>query len=281
MEGEIAQQNRIQASIRQETYLLKKSAKGLEDQIANMAIALRELQAEERQLSKEIVHSPDRIKVDLAEATRTLDKVKKSILDNQRDRAVVKQQMEHTSSAEESVKRIMTLMEDMGERVQEYELVCEDLEDVQNKLEGMEQSLEEKRDEKEAQEKQFRIVGEYFVLSFKSSVPVSTHSLAPSPNTFTEKRKADTVSMLTRALQTAQTDLENAMEQLGVVQSERLEGLARIEASEKRVEEVKAHIEQERKMTEKEIASRIASFQKFEKRFQAKDQAFQSQISAV
>ena len=178
MEGEIAQQNRIQASIRQETYLLKKSAKGLEDQIANMSIALRELQAEERQLSKEIVHSPDRIKVDLAEATRTLDKVKKSILDNQRDRAVVKQQMEHTTSAEESVKRIMTLMEDMGERVQEYELVCEDLEDVQNKLEGMEQSLEEKRDEKEAQEKQLRIVGEYFILSFKSSVPVSTNSLS-------------------------------------------------------------------------------------------------------
>lgn len=166
MEGEIAQQNRIQASIRQETYLLKKSAKGLEDQIANMSIALRELQAEERQLSREIVHSPDRIKVDLAEATRTLDKVKKSILDNQRDRAVVKQQMEHTTSAEDSVKRIMTLMEGMGERVQEYELVCEDLEDVQNKLEGMEQSLEEKRDEKEAQEKQLRIVGKYsFVCS--------------------------------------------------------------------------------------------------------------------
>ena len=87
--------------------------------------------------------------------------------------------------------------------------------------------------------------------------------------------------MLTRALQTAQTDLENAMEQLGVVQSERLEGLVRIEASEKRVDEVKAHIEQERKMTEEEIASRIASFKQFEKRFWTKDQAFQSQISAA
>jgi len=108
-----------------------------------------------------------------------------------------------------------------------------------------------------------------------------THSLPHPPNTYSEKRKADTVSMLTRALQTAQTDLENAMEQLGVVQSERLEGLARIEASEKRVEEVKTHIEQERKMTEEEIASRIASFEKFEKRFWTKDQAFQCQISAA
>ena len=87
--------------------------------------------------------------------------------------------------------------------------------------------------------------------------------------------------MLTRALQTAQTDLENAMEQLGVVQSERLEGLVRIEASEKRVDEVKAYIEQEQKITEEEIASRIASFKKFEKRFWTKDQAFQSQISAA
>ena len=78
MEAEIAQQNKIQASIRQETYLLKKSANELKDQIANMAIALRELQSEERQLSKEVVHSPDRIKVDLARVSENLEKVKKS-----------------------------------------------------------------------------------------------------------------------------------------------------------------------------------------------------------
>ena len=161
MEGEIAQQNKIQASIRQETYLLKKSANELKDQIANLSIALREVQAEERQLSKEIVHSPDRIKVDLADATRKLEKVKKSIVDTQRERTLVQQKVEHTTSAEESVKRIMSVMEDMETRVQEYELVVEDLEDVQNKLEGMEHVLEGKKAEKDSQGRQLKAIGTY------------------------------------------------------------------------------------------------------------------------
>jgi len=251
MEGEIAQQNKIQASIRQETYLLKKSANELKDQIANLSIALREVQAEERQLSKEIVHSPDRIKVDLADATRKLEKVKKSIVDTQRERTLVQQKAEHATSAEESVKRIMSVMEDMETRVQEYELVVEDLEDVQNKLEGMEHVLEGKKAEKDSQGRQLKAV---------------------------EKRKADTISMLTRALQTSQNDLDTAVNQLGVVESERLEGIDRIESSEQRVDEIKSRIEREKKNAEEEIAKRIASFQKFEKMYWDKEQVLQSSL---
>lgn len=172
MEGEIAQQNKIQASIRQETYLLKKSANELKDQIANLSIALREVQAEERQLSKAIVHSPDRIKVELADATRKLEMVKKSIVDTQRERTLVQQKAEHTTSAEESVKRIMSVMEDMETRVQEYELVVEDLEDVQNKLEGMEHVLEGKTAEKDSQGRQLKAVG-----TFLSSAVIYTNGL--------------------------------------------------------------------------------------------------------
>ena len=87
MEAEIAQQNKIQSSIRQETYLLKKSANELKDQIANLSIALRELQAEERRLSKEVVGSPDRIKADLAAAVRTLEGVKGAVVEKRRARA--------------------------------------------------------------------------------------------------------------------------------------------------------------------------------------------------
>lgn len=166
MEAEIAQQNKIQASIRQETYLLKKSANELKDQIANLSIALRELQAEERQLSKEIVHSPDRIKVDLANATQTLEKVKKSILETQRERDTVQTQITNTTLAEEALKRIMIVMEEMGTRVHEYELVVEDLEDVQNRLEGAQHALEEKRGEKEAQERQLMAVGKSVPLAY-------------------------------------------------------------------------------------------------------------------
>jgi hypothetical protein len=59
MEGEITQHNKIQASIQQETYRLKKSTNELQDQIMNKSIALCELKAEERKLNKEVVHLPD------------------------------------------------------------------------------------------------------------------------------------------------------------------------------------------------------------------------------
>ena len=177
MEAEIAQQNKIQASIRQETYLLKKSANELKDQIANLSIALRELQAEERQLSKEIVHSPDRIKVDLANATQTLEKVKKSILETQRERDTVQTQITNTTLAEEALKRIMIVMEEMGTRVHEYELVVEDLEDVQNRLEGAQHALEEKRGEKEAQERQLMAVGTSVYVLHCQCTPCLRHDI--------------------------------------------------------------------------------------------------------
>eukprot|EP00584_Thalassiosira_punctigera_P009868 CAMPEP_0172534744 /NCGR_PEP_ID=MMETSP1067-20121228/7002_1 /TAXON_ID=265564 ORGANISM="Thalassiosira punctigera, Strain Tpunct2005C2" /NCGR_SAMPLE_ID=MMETSP1067 /ASSEMBLY_ACC=CAM_ASM_000444 /LENGTH=269 /DNA_ID=CAMNT_0013319569 /DNA_START=11 /DNA_END=816 /DNA_ORIENTATION=- len=76
MEAEIAQQNKIQSSIRQEAHSLKRSANELKDKIANLAIALRELQAEERNLSKEVVDSPDRIRSELAKAGERLEAAK-------------------------------------------------------------------------------------------------------------------------------------------------------------------------------------------------------------
>ena len=84
--------------------------------------------------------------------------------------------------------------------------------------------------------------------------------------------------MLTRALQTSQHDLDTAMNELGVVESERLDGIARIESIEKRVEEIRAHIEKQRRETENEVASRIASFQKFEKMFWRNEEDLHSQL---
>ena len=93
-----------------------------------------------------------------------------------------------------------------------------------------------------------------------------------------EKRKADTISMLTRARQTSQNDLDTAVNQLGVVESERLEGIDRIESSEQRVDEIKSRIEREKKNAEEEIAKRISSFQKFEKMYWDKEQVLQSSL---
>ena len=159
MEAEIAQQNKIQASIRQETYLLKKSANELKDQIANLSIALRELQAEERQLSKEVVHSPDRIKLDLAEAMQRLEKVKNGIVERQRERTMAQKRVENTASAEESLKQIITMLDEMSRKVQEYEFAKKDSEELQDKLQGLKHDVERRKEAKESQERQLEAIG--------------------------------------------------------------------------------------------------------------------------
>jgi hypothetical protein len=166
MEAEIAQQNKIQASIRQETYLLKKSANELQDQIANLSIALRELKAEERRLSKEVVHSPDRIRSDLVEATRRLEGVRRSISETQAERVNVQKRAEHASIAEEVAGHITTVMEGMETAVQDYEMAVEDLENAQSTLERMERDKERTMEEKESQERKLDAAGRLSTVSY-------------------------------------------------------------------------------------------------------------------
>ena len=164
MEAEMAQQNKIQSSIRQEANHLKNSDNELKDQIANLSIALRELQAEERQLSKEVVDSPDRIKVDLAEAIDKLEEVKKEILKRQHEREGMQRQLKHTASAEECVNDILVEMDDMETKVQEYEMAVEDCDDAQNRLDAVEHDLDGMRGEKEVQERQLKTLGTLYCL---------------------------------------------------------------------------------------------------------------------
>ncbi len=159
MELDIAQQNRKQASIRQETYILKKNANELKDQIANLSISLRELQAEERQLSKEVVDSPDSIKFELATAQQQLEDVKRSIEKTEMEKKVVQLKLQNGMKVEGDIRRMMHVMEEMDGKIQEYEMVVEDLEDVERRLEGAERGLEEGKKGMVEQEKKLRVVG--------------------------------------------------------------------------------------------------------------------------
>jgi hypothetical protein len=176
MEAEIAQQNKIQASIRQETYLLKKSANELQDQIVNLTIALRELRAEDRRLSREVVHSPDRIRSELAEATLGLEGVRRAISDAQAERADVQKRAEHAGTAEEVAGRIAAVMEGMDAAVQDYEIAAEDLEDAQGTLDRMERDKERTMEEKESQERELEAAGRS---SAASRVPLSDRNPPP------------------------------------------------------------------------------------------------------
>lgn len=83
--------------------------------------------------------------------------------------------------------------------------------------------------------------------------------------------------MLSRALEATQRDLDAAVSRLGVVESERLDGIKRIEESERRVERVQEDIERARREAEEEISKRIAAFRKFEEAYFERQQQFHTQ----
>ena len=159
MEAEIAQQNKIQSSIRQKNQLLITSATELKDQIAHLNIALRELQAEERQLNKEVVHSPDRIKADVHKAEKELEDVKRLIVQKEEERTVLSKKLKNAVKGEEQVKHTMELMDDMDEVVQQYEIAAEDADDLSGNVDKIESSLEKKRSMKEEKEIEIRAIG--------------------------------------------------------------------------------------------------------------------------
>lgn len=159
MEAEIAQQNKVQSSIRQENHLLQKSANELKDRIANLSIALRELQAEERQLNKEVVRSPDRVKEDVKKAEKDLEDVKGLLGEKELERSTIGRKLENLVQAEECVKTALEVMKDLDEKVQEYEIAVEDVDDMKGKVEEGERSLEKKKTVKEDREAEIRDLG--------------------------------------------------------------------------------------------------------------------------
>lgn len=159
MEAEIAQQNKVQSSIRQENHLLQKSANELKDQIANLSIALRELQAEERQLNKEVVHSPDRIKESVKKAEKDLEDVKALIGEKEQERSTIGRKIQNMVHGDECVKAALEAMEDLDEKIQEYEVAVEDVQDMRVKVEEVEIRLEKKKAEIQDKEEEFRNLG--------------------------------------------------------------------------------------------------------------------------
>jgi len=94
-------------------------------------------------------------------------------------------------------------------------------------------------------------------------------------------RSLDSKTKLTKRLEDAKNELNSAVNNLSIVEEKRLDGIARIEASQKRVKELEAAIEAETKRTDDEIRERIASFREFEKSFMAKHKVLNEMVSGI
>lgn len=90
----------------------------------------------------------------------------------------------------------------------------------------------------------------------------------------TEERHLHNKTKLTKQHDDAKIELNAVVNKLGVVEEERLDGIARMEASLKRADDLEADIEAEMKQTQEDLRKREESFRAFEKSFLAKQQTW-------
>ena len=268
MECEIAQQNKIQVSLRQETYMLKKVANVLQDEVANMELALREVKAEERILRKEVVSSPDQIRIDLADASSRLHEVKRRIVESVNDKALVQKRIDNANIAldddggkekesggggSSSMTRILHTLDTLDMSVQDYEIAKEDMENANHTLATMEVDKGRILSERVHQQTKLDMI---------------------------EKQKVDSSTQLGNTLRAVQNELTTATTKLGVVESELVEGMKKVDVRVERNTKLETMIHAEKERSEANIAQLVKSFHKFEESYLTKEEKVHSSLAS-
>uniref|UniRef100_A0A7S0CD28 Kinetochore protein Nuf2 N-terminal domain-containing protein n=1 Tax=Proboscia inermis TaxID=420281 RepID=A0A7S0CD28_9STRA len=143
IESEIAVQNKLQASIRQESGLLKKKANDLKDKIATISLAIQDAESEERKLATGIVKSPQRIKTDMAGITKTLEIEREECQKAKREALAGRQSIANITKAKEDVIQATYLMEEVSGERSKHKSVIDEVDVAKCSIEGNEKKIRE------------------------------------------------------------------------------------------------------------------------------------------
>lgn len=238
MEKELSNLNLIQAATRQEGAELKKMSAEIRDKIAIASIALREIQAEERKLSSQVVDSPDQIRTTLAHARERCVAAKRSVDEKEEEARQMRRSAEHAVNGAGDVERATDALEVLRASTEESGRIEEELDGTKDRASALEVEVREHEEEKEEYDEQLRGI---------------------------ETEMDETLTMLRDEIQTIEDDLDAAKQELGGVEQERAEGRARLETVEVEIRKIEGAIEEDRRKADDEIAHRIESFHRLEK----------------
>lgn len=240
LELEIARNNRLQSSAREEATALKKKANDLKDELATSVWALQEAEAEEERLRLQVVSSPDRRKAEMAHRRERLDKVKQECATLEKELQDSKTKILNVKQISKDFDSINTTLEELQLQATKYSDVVKRLEEVQGKIQASEkQSFEYTKATEQAERELHRM-----------------------EDKIVHQRQQHKMQM--DAMQEA---LEVAKSQLLDVEKDRRDGMARVEAGEAEVKKLEADMEREKYKTAQEIQAMIREYQETEMLF--------------
>jgi chromosome segregation ATPase len=244
LELEIARNNQLQTTSREEAAALKKKAKDLQDELATAAWALEEAEAEEESLRLQVVSSPDRRKAEMVHRRERLDKAKNECADLDKELQDSKTKIFHAKQISKEFELTTVTLDELQEQADKYT--------------GLVRQLEETRDKIQAIKKQ-----EAGHLQATEQVERELHR--------TEEKTIQQRKQHKMEINAVHEALEESKSQLLNVEKDRREGMARVEAGEAEVRELEAAMEEERLKTAREIEDMIEEYKETERMFLDRD----------
>lgn len=240
LESGIARSNKLQASKREEASQLKKEMTRLKDELAAATWSLQETRAEEERLQGQVVSSPRRRKLDLDTKKDALEKEKADTRRLQQEIIDGKATVARLQQAMRDLEETISMQRNVLEEASKYEETAEHLESTVKEVEANEEKASEIEEKTNESERSLARLEEKLAHMHKQS-----------------KMKMDAV----------QDNFDIAKEQLLIVERDRREGLARVEAGESEVNSLKAQMKAEQEKTEEEIDNIVAEYKVFERKF--------------
>ena len=254
LEGEIARCNKLQASKREEAAALKKEVNTLKDELASATWAYQETQAEEEALRGQVVSSPDRRKNELESKKEKLEQDKEELRNMQEELQLNKKKHHNVQQAIKTIQEAVEFQQQILDEAAKYKKIAGQLDETTKEIQGtVEKTLEIENQIEEADRAYVR----------------TSEKLAHMRKQ--GKMKMDAV--LDR--------IEVAKEQLLLVEKERQEGAARIDAGEAEVRALEEQMEAEKQKTDREIEALVAEYKETEKAFLARNEKRMAVIDAA
>jgi kinetochore protein Nuf2 len=254
LESEIARSNKLQAAKREEAAALKREANDMKDGLASATWALQETQAEEERLMGQVVSSPDKRTQELAKKKERLEKEKRETRQMQENLNQNKTKLVHLHQSIKDVQDTMSLQQQVLEEAEKYEKAMAQVHETDKEVEANQEKTLEICDKSEEAERGLMRVEEKL-----------SHLRRQG------KMKMDA----------AHDRLEISKEQLLLVEKERREGMARVDAGESEVRALEAQMKAEQEKTDKEIAELMQEYKERERAFMMRNEERMQAVEAA
>lgn len=230
---QIACDNKLQSSKREEGSVLKRKGNDLKDELATAKWALEEVEAEEERLRSQVVSSPDRRQRELKEKRDALDAEREECEKIEVELQNTKTMCLHLEEAIKSMRGEVVVVNEVKKEADKYSHVAQQLETAQRELEANNRKA----------------------AGITEDIVLCERDLNRAEEKLSNLKKQSQSKM-----DAAQESLMATKTKLQFLEQDRRDGMKRIEEGEAKVRQIEMEIENERLQAQDDCEAMIAEF---------------------